>query len=121
MAKNIDLEKVLLEYRDGEKDAATANEELKKMGSTLSIDPNRNVITAEELAGTTISGDLKTINGVVELDIGVGSHEKVHVVNSVLQEADMGESYALAIVGPLYWEVNGNKIGEFKGVLEDRM
>ena len=33
----------------------------------------------------------------------------------------MGESYALALVGPLYWEVNGNKIGEFKGVIEDRM
>ena len=121
MAKNVDLEKVLLDYAHGEKNADETNEALKEMGSTLSLDPSRNVITAEEMAGTTVSGDLKTINGFIELDIGVGSHEKVRVIDSVLQGCDMGESYALALVGPLYWEVNGDKIGEFKGVIEDRM
>lgn len=121
MAKNVDLEKVLLDYAHGEKSADETNEALKEMGSPLTLDPNRNVITVEEIADTTISDDLKTVNGIVELDIGVGSHEKVRVVDSVLQDCDMGEQYALAIVGPLYWEVKGNKLVEFKGVLKDRM
>ena len=47
MAKNVDLEKVLLDYVHGEKNADENNEAIKEMGSTLSLDPNRNVITAE--------------------------------------------------------------------------
>lgn len=121
MAKNVDLEKVLLDYAHGEKNADETNEELKKIGSTLTIDPMKNVITAEDIANTTISGDLKTINGTVEVDMGIGNHEKVKVVDSVLQGYDTGEMVSFAIVGPLYWEIDGNKIGEFKGVLKDRM
>ena len=116
---NKDLEKVLLAYRDGEKTAEEANKELGELGCGLHIDPTRNVITEAEMAETTISGDLSTINGYVYVDIGVGGYEKVKAIDSVLQGFDAGEMYALAIVGPLYWEIKGDKIGEFKGVLKD--
>ena len=120
MAKNVDLEKVLLDYAHGEKSADETNEALKEMGSTLTLDPSLNVITAEEMADTTISGDLKTINGYVYVELGVGDPEKVRVIDSVLQGCDMGEQYAQAIVGPLWWEIKGDKIADFGGICKKK-
>ena len=117
---NLDLEQVLMDYRNGEKDVEDTNKALKELNSGLFIDPDKNVITDEEWANTTITGDLKTINGYVYVELGVGDPEKVRVIDSVLQGCDMGEQYAQAIVGPLWWEIKGDKIADFGGICKKK-
>lgn len=117
---NLDLEQVLMDYRNGEKDVEETNKALKELNSGLFIDPDKNVITDEEWANTTITGDLKTINGYVYVELGVGDPEKVRVIDSVLQGCDMGEQYAQAIVGPLWWEIKGDKIADFGGICKKK-
>ena len=117
---NLDLEQVLMGYRNGEKDVEETNKALKELNSGLFIDPDKNVITDEEWANTTITGDLKTINGYVYVELGVGDPEKVRVIDSVLQGCNMGEQYAQAIVGPLWWEIKGDKIADFGGICKKK-
>ena len=117
---NLDLEQVLMDYRNEEKDVEETNKALKELNSGLFIDPDKNVITDEEWANTTITGDLKTINGYVYVELGVGDPEKVRVIDSVLQGCDMGEQYAQAIVGPLWWEIKGDKIADFGGICKKK-
>lgn len=117
---NLDLEQVLMDYRNGEKDVEETNKALKELNSGLFIDPDKNVITDEEWANTTITGDLKTINGYVYVELGVGDPEKVRVIDSVLQGCNMGEQYAQAIVGPLWWEIKGDKIADFGGICKKK-
>ena len=117
---NLDLEQVLMDYRNGEKDVEETNKALKELNSGLFIDPDKNVITDEEWANTTITGDLKTINGYVYVELGVGDPEKVRVIDSVLQGCNMGEQYAQAIVGPLWWEIKGDKIADFGGIYKKK-
>ena len=117
---NLDLEQVLMDYRNGEKDVEETNKALQELNSGLFIDPDKNVITDEEWANTTITGDLKTINGYVYVELGVGDPEKVRVIDSVLQGCNMGEQYAQAIVGPLWWEIKGDKIADFGGICKKK-
>lgn len=109
------LMEILEGFRYGEKTAEETNEALKEMGSTLSVDPNRNVITDAEWADTTISGDLKKINGYAYVDFGVGNPEKMMFKDGVIVDETFGEPYWNAVVGPIFWDGSGRQLGEFRG------
>ena len=75
------LEEVLYDYTRGEKTLEEANKALKELGCGLTLDPTRNLFSARELLETRAGETPDEANGWGILDHGVGSLEKVHVVN----------------------------------------
>ena len=73
---------ILNKYTTGEMTLPEANEALKEADSDLYLDPNRNVITPEELAETRVGMTPDEANGYGLMEHGAGSLEKVHVVAS---------------------------------------
>ena len=78
------LEEVLYDYTRGEKTLEEANKALKELGCGLTLDPTRNLFSARELLETRAGETPDEANGWGILDHGVGSLEKVQVVNDRL-------------------------------------
>ena len=99
--KNIDIIKA---YTNGEKTVEQANKELKENGAGYFLNPQKNVLTAEEV----LSGSAGL------LDSGTGSFDKVQIdlEKMELVNCDMGEAYALCIVKGKTYEVKGKKLVE---------
>lgn len=117
MANMYEINKIMRDCAEGEITPEETNIKLEEMGIVgIRYDENANVITADEMKQTSISGDLETVNGYIMLDTGTGYKNKVKVVNNVLMDCDVGNMYAIAIIGDLTWEVKGNKIVKFKGM-----
>ena len=71
------MEEILRDYTAGKLDAQQANQELKKMGAPVRLQPGRNEITEAE----------QQAEGYGLLDTGTGSMEKVHVHRGRLEHA----------------------------------
>ena len=82
------------------------------MGSPLRLDPDRNVITQEELAETHVGETPDEANGWGILDHGVGSLEKVHVVNGRTVDVDMGQEAAYVYIAGKKYRLRGNVLTE---------
>ena len=83
-----DLETVLHDYTTGEKTLEEANRALKELGCGLVLDPARNLFSAQELMETHVGETPDEANGWGILDHGVGSLEKVHVVDGRTVDVD---------------------------------
>lgn len=92
------VEEVLRKYTLGEAGKDETNDGLKELGSPLRLNPDRNVITPEELAETRVGETPAEANGWGILDHGVGSLEKVHVVNGRTVDVDMGHEAAYVYI-----------------------
>ncbi len=103
-----DFEKVILDYSRGEVGLDETNEKLKKMGSKVTLDPMRNMFTAEELMNTTVGETPDEANGYGIMDHGVGSMEKVHVVNGRTPDVNMGEEVAFVYIGGKKYRLCGD-------------
>ena len=109
MAKNNDLEVTLLKYTKGEATLEETNKKLKEMGSNLTLNPMRNMFSAEELMGTSLGDNPpETVNGYGIMDHGVGSMEKVHVVDGKTPDVDMGAEVAFVYIAGAKFELVGN-------------
>ena len=106
--KNIN--ETMSKYTAGEITLEQANEELKKAEAGFHLDPNKNVLTEEEKRATTIGCYPDQANGYGLLDTGTGTMDKVRCENGQLVGCDMGESYALCIIGGKVYEVRGDKL-----------
>ena len=84
------LEEVLYDYTRGEKTLEEANKALKELGCGLTLDPTRHLFSARELLETRAGETPDEANGWGILDHGVGSLEKVHVVNGRTVDVAMG-------------------------------
>lgn len=103
---------ILNKYTTGEMTLPEANEALKEADSDLYLDPNRNVITPEELAETRVGVTPDEANGYGLMDHGVGSLEKVHVVNGRTVDVDMGQEAAYVYIGGHKYRLRGDVLTE---------
>ena len=103
---------ILNKYTTGEMTLPEANEALKEADSDLYLDPNRNVITPEELAETRVGETPAEANGWGILDHGVGSLEKVHVVNGRTVDVDMGQETAYVYMAGKRYRLRGDVLTE---------
>lgn len=70
------VEEVLRKYTLGEAGKDETNDDLKELGSPLCLNPDRNVITPEELAETRVGVTPDEANGYGLMEHGAGSLEK---------------------------------------------
>ena len=106
----MNVKEIIAKYTAGEKTLEQANEELKKAEAGIRLDPNKNVITEAEKRQTVVGYYPEQANGFGMLDSGTGTMDKVQVKDGHLVGCDMGESYALCIIGGKVYEVRGDKL-----------
>ena len=109
------VEEVLQKYTLGEAGKDETNDGLKELGSPLRLNPDRNVITPEELAETRVGETPAEANGWGILDHGVGSLEKVHVVNGKTVDVNMGAETACVYIAGKKYELKGDTLAEPEG------
>ena len=88
------LEELLFDYTRGDKTLEETNQALKELGSTLRLDPSRNLFSAQELMETRVGETPDEANGWGILDHGVGCMEKVRVAGGRTVDCDMGQEIA---------------------------
>ena len=105
-----DFEKVILDYSRGEVGLDETNAKLKEMGSNVFLNPMRNMFTAEELMNTVVGETPDDANGYGIMDHGIGSMEKVHVVNGRTTNVNMGEEIAFVYIGGKKYRLRGDAL-----------
>lgn len=103
-----DFEKVILDYSRGEVGLDETNAKLKEMGSNVFLNPMRNMFTAEELMNTVVGETPDDANGYGIMDHGIGSMEKVHVVNGRTTNVNMGEEIAFVYIAGKKYRLRGD-------------
>lgn len=106
------LENVLRKYTLGEASKDETNDALQELSSPLRLDPDRNVITPEELAETRVGETPDEANGYGLMDHGVGCLEKVRVVDGRTPDVDMGEEIAFVYIGGKRYRLRGDALTE---------
>ena len=107
-----DLEKTLLDYTKGEKTLEETNEALKEMGSNLTLNPSRNLFSAQELMETHVGETPDEANGWGIMDHGVGCLEKVHVVDGRTVDVNMGDEIAFVYMAGKRYRLRGDVLIE---------
>ena len=107
-----DLEKTLLDYTKGEKTLEETNEALKEMGSNLTLNPARNLFSAQELMETHVGETPDEANGWGIMDHGVGCLEKVHVVDGRTVDVNMGDEIAFVYLAGKRYRLRGDVLIE---------
>ena len=107
-----DLENVLLDYTRGEKTLEEANRALKELGCGLTLDPARNLFTAQELLETRAGETPDEANGFGLMDHGVGCMEKVRVVDGRTVDVDMGRETAFVYIAGRRCRLRGDVLTE---------
>lgn len=111
--KHPNITDIITKYTTGEKTLEETNAALKEAGATFHIDPARNLFTPEELASTRIGETPEEANGWGLLDTGTGTYDKVQIADGHLVNCDMGESYALVIIGGKLYKVEGDTLTDY--------
>ena len=106
------LEEILHHYTRGDKPLDETNQELKKLDCGLQLDPTRNLFSARELLETRAGETPDETNGWGILDHGVGSLEKVHVVNGRTVDVDMGQETAYVYMAGKRYRLRGDVLTE---------
>ena len=102
------VEEVLQKYTLGEAGKDETNDGLKELGSPLRLNPDRNVITPEELAETRVGMTPDEANGYGLMEHGAGSLEKVHVVGGRTVDVDMGQEAAYVYIAGHKYRLRGD-------------
>lgn len=108
------LENVLRKYTLGEASKDETNDALQELSSPLRLDPDRNVITPEELAETRVGETPDEANGYGLMDHGVGCLEKVCVVDGRTPDVDMDEEIAFVYIGGKCYRLRGDALTEME-------
>ena len=106
------LEELLLDYTRGDKTLEETNQALKELGSTLRLDPSRNLFSAQELMETRVGETPDEANGWGILDHGVGCMEKVRVVGGRTVDVDMGQETAFVYMAGRRYRLRGDVLTE---------
>ena len=108
------INEILQDYTAGKTDLPTTNDALKAAGATFHLDPNKNMLTEEEIRATTVGTYPDMANGFGLLDTGTGSLDKVEVRNGKLANMDCGEMYALCIIAGRTYKVKGKELVDYE-------
>ena len=106
------VEEVLLAFTSGEESLEETNRALQEMGSSLFLNPSRNLFSAQELMETHVGPTPEEANGYGLLDHGVGCLEKVRVVNGRTVAVDMGRETAFVYLGGRKYRLRGSVLEE---------
>lgn len=108
------VNEILKKYTTGEMTLDEVNSALKGVEENkLTLNPDRNIITQEELMETTAGENPPiTVNGYGLMDHGVGCLEKVHVVNGKTTDVNMGEEIAFVHIAGRVYELKGDTLVE---------
>ena len=106
------LEELLFDYTRGDKTLEETNQALKELGSTLRLDPSRNLFSAQELMETRVGETPDEANGWGILDHGVGCMEKVRVVGGRKVDVDMGQETAFVYMAGRRYRLRGDVLTE---------
>lgn len=106
-----EVNEIINKYTAGKAALEDTNAALAAAGSDLRIDPDHNALTAVELAQTTADTPA-TANGCGLLDMGLGKLFKVQVKDGHLVDNDVGEMYALLLIGGKTFHVKGAQVTE---------
>ena len=102
----------LRKYAVGEMAPEEVNKFLDEIESDYHIDPGKTYFTPEEIMATKAES-AETATGFGLLDSGTGTFDKVEVKDGKLLHCDMGESYALVIIGGKMFRVEGSKLVDY--------
>ena len=106
------LQEIIADYTSGKTGLGDTNKALKEMGSSLQLDPSRNMFTAQELMETRVGDTPDEANGWGVMDHGVGSMEKVQIVDGKCVSCDMGEEIAYVYIGGRMYRLRGTVLTE---------
>ena len=106
------VQDVVVDYTSRKTGLDDTNKALKEMGSSLQLDPSRNMFTAEELLETRVGDTPAEANGWGIMDHGVGCMEKVRVVDGICVSCDMGEEIAYVYIGGRKYRLRGTVLTE---------
>lgn len=108
------VNKILEKYTTGEMTLDETNSALKEVeANKLTLNPDRNIITQEELMETTAGENPPiTVNGYGLMEHGVGRLEKVRVMNGKTPDVNMGNETAFVYIAGNKYELNGDTLME---------
>ena len=101
---------IIREYSSGRVTLEAANKALEAVGSPVRLDPEKNKLTAQELACTFVGDTPDTVCGWGLMDSGTGTLDKVKIKDGQLVDCDMGEAFAMVFVGGDAYEVKGKTL-----------
>ena len=107
-----EINDILSKYTSGEATLEETNAALEAAGINLRIELGKNKLTEAEIAETVVGETPAEANGMGLLDTGTGTPDKVRVENGKLVDNDVGEMYALCIIGGKVYHVEGNTLTE---------
>lgn len=104
------FEEIIGKYTKGEATLPETNEALKEAEANVHLDPERNVLTAEELAATTAGETPAEVNGWGLMDHGFSVMEKVQVAEGHTVNVDMGGELAYVYIGGKRYKLSGTEL-----------
>ena len=107
-----EINDILSEYTTGDITMEKANAELAAAGSSTYLNPEKNVLTKDEIEETVVGESPADACGTGLLDTGTGCLDKVLVADGKLVDNDVGEMYALCIIGGKVYHVEGDTLTE---------
>lgn len=107
-----EINRIIARYTAGEATVEETNADLKQMGVDLRLNPGKNTLTEAEIVETITGGTPAEANGMGLLDTGTGTLDKVYVEDGKLVDNDVGEMYALCIIGGKVYHVQGDTLTE---------
>ena len=107
-----EVNKVIGSYTAGKSTLEETNIALADLGCDLRLNPGKNELTEAEIAETVAGDTPAEANGMGLLDTGTGTLDKVYVEDGKLVDNDVGEMYALCIIGGKVYHVQGDTLTE---------
>ena len=94
------INEILAKYTLGEATLEETNAALKEAGANFHLNPNKNILTPDEIANHSAG----------LLDTGLGSYDKVYIKDGHITNCDCGDMKAFVFVGGKVHEVKGTEI-----------
>lgn len=104
------INEILSNYTAGEITLEQANADLRDAGSDLYLDPQKNLLTQDEIDETVTGETPDEACGMGLLDTGTGSLNKVFVEDGKLVDNDCGDMHALVLIGGKTYHVQGDTL-----------
>lgn len=107
-----EINRIIAKHTAGEATLEETNADLRALGSDLRLNPGKNALTAEDIAETVVGGTPAEVCGAGLLDTGTGTLDKVYVQHGKLVDNDVGEMYALLMIGGKVYHIDGDALTE---------
>ena len=105
------INEIIFKFSSGEIPVEDANKELENIGSTIRLNPERNTITEDEYAETSLGlFPPTTVNGYGLMETGTGSLDKVEIRAGRLVNGGIGDMPGAVFVDGVRFEISDDKL-----------